>query len=54
MGNENEIVVDDEKVKRLMGRIVMLENKNLKTHNRNDAEMVKLIRKTIEEEVKCY
>lgn len=54
MGNENEIVVDNEKVKRLMRKIVILENQNLKTHNRTDAEMVKLIRNTIEEEVRCY
>ena len=54
MNNENEIVVDDEKVKRLMRKIVMLENQNLKTHTKTDMEMVKLIRNTIEEEVRCY
>ena len=51
---DNEIKVDETKVKFLMKKIVLKENLNLKTHEKNDAEMVKSIRKEIEEAVKCY
>lgn len=52
MENENEI--DESKVEELMRKIVTMENVNLKTHKDNDAQMIKKIRKEIEEVVKCY
>ena len=45
----NEKVVD-----RLKKKIIIAENNNLRTKNKSDAQMVKDIKKWIEEEVKCY
>ena len=36
------------------GKIIIAENTNLRTKNKTDAQMVKDIKKWIEEEVKCY
>ena len=49
-----EFVVDERAVKRLKDKIVVAENTNLRTKNKTDAQMVKDIKKWIEEEVKCY
>jgi len=43
--------ISDEKVERLKRRIILLENQNIKTHEKNDPEMIKQIKKLIEEEV---
>ena len=54
MDNNNEIIIDPEKAKRLLIKLIILERNNLKTKTYNDQQMVKLIKKAIEEEVECY
>ena len=48
-----EFVVDDKAIERLKRKIIIAENTNLRTKNKTDAQMVKDIKKWIEEEVKC-
>lgn len=50
----NEIELDEEKAQRLLSRIIIKEKSNIKTKEFNDLEMVKKIKKMIEEEVQCY
>lgn len=50
----DSIYVDDEKVQRLLKRLIIREKTNIKTKQYNDAQMVNQIKKMIEEEVKCY
>jgi hypothetical protein len=49
----SEFVVDEKVIERLKRKIVIAENSNLRTKNKTDAQMVKDIKKWIEEEVKC-
>lgn len=49
-----EIVVDERKVKKILRRIIVEESKNLKSQEKSDTQMVKLIKDLIEEEVECY
>ena len=51
---EEELTIDDEKLKRMIKKIVEAENENVKTNERNDEGMKKLIASIIEEEIKCY
>ena len=46
-----EINVSQKTVERLKRWIILLENQNIKTRDKSDPEMVKLINKRIEEEV---
>lgn len=48
------IDIDLKKVDRLLKRIILMEKMNLRAKQLNDAEMVKKIKKAIEEEVECY
>ena len=48
------IVTDEKIVERLKRKIIVMENKNLKTKEKSDQDMVKWIKAQIEEEVKCY
>ncbi len=50
----DEIVVDERKVKTLIRRIIIAEATNLKSEAKSDNEMVKEIKKMIEEEISCY
>ncbi len=50
----NGIEIDTEKAYRLMRRLVIKEKINIKTKQYNDSEMVRMIKKMIEEEVQCY
>ena len=52
--NISNVQIDEQKVARLIKRILNEERKNLSTKEKNDIEMVKLIKKMIEEEAKCY
>ncbi len=52
--SNNKIEVDEKKVKSLIRRIIIAETKNIKSGEKNDAQMAKVIQKMIEEEVKCY
>lgn len=45
--------LDQKAIERLKRKIVIAENTNLRTKNRTDAEMIRDIKKWIEEEVQC-
>ena len=51
--NANPTAIDETKMKRILKKIVELENENVKTREYNDESMKKKIEKIIEEEVKC-
>ena len=51
--SELQIEIDEEIVERLKKKIILKENLNLKKREKNDQEMIKWIKTTIEEEVKC-
>lgn len=50
----NEFPVDVEKANRLIRRIIIAESRNIKSGEKNDTQMIKDIKKMIEEEVNCY
>lgn len=50
----NGIEIDTKKANRMLQRIIIREKTNIKTKQFNDLEMVKKIKKMIEEEVQCY
>lgn len=54
MDNNQKVQIDEKASQRIMKRIVILEKSNLKTKRYNDSEMIKKIKKIIEEEVECY
>ena len=54
MSEINEIQVNERAIERLKMRIIVQENKNLKTKETTDSQMVAWFKKQIEEEVKCY
>lgn len=53
MSGYDTIPIDEKAVERLKRKIIIMENKNLKTRDFNDQKMVKWIQNSIEEEVKC-
>lgn len=53
MNQENEIKVDEKKAASLIRKIIIAESKNIKSEEKNDAQMVSAIKKMIEEEVQC-
>ena len=54
MGEIDGIKVDEEKAQRLLQKLIMMENKNIMSKQFGDSEMVKKIKKMIEEEVECF
>lgn len=50
----NGIEVDVDKAQRLIKKVIVKEKRNLSTKEFSSAEMVKKIKKMIEEEVECY
>ena len=50
---EQQSVIDNEKLTRIVKNIITLENNNVKTRELNDEDMKKKIEKIIEEEIKC-
>lgn len=54
MINDNNISVDENKVAKIIKRIISEESKNIKSGEKSDADMIKLIQKIIQEEVECY
>ena len=50
----DDFVIDEKAIERLKRKIIIAENTTLRTKNKTDAQMVKDIKKWIEEEVKCY
>lgn len=49
----DSVIIDDQKLSRIVKRIIQLENDNVRTREYNDEDMKKQIEKIIEEEVKC-
>ena len=49
----SEAKIDEKAIQRLKHKIIIAENTNLRTKNKSDQQMVKDIKKWIEEEVKC-
>jgi hypothetical protein len=49
----NGIEIDTDKAKNMLEKIILWENSNEKTKERNDGEMSKLLKKFIEEEADC-
>ena len=58
MNNEEtkkiESNVDQQKASKLIRRIIIAESRNIKSGEKSDTQMVKEIKKMIEEEVNCY
>lgn len=50
---EQQSMVDNQKLTRIVRTIITLENNNVKTRELNDEDMKKKIEKIIEEEIKC-
>ncbi len=58
MNNEEnvqfEFSIDEKKAAKLIRRILISESSNIKSGEKNDTQMIKDIKKMIEEEVNCY
>lgn len=50
----NGIEVDVDKAQRLIKRVIVKEKRNLSTKEFGNSEMIKKIKKMIEEDVECY
>ncbi len=50
----NGIEINTEKADKILKRLIMREATNIKTKEKNDGQMINMIKKMIEEEVKCY
>ena len=50
---EQQSIINNEKLNRIVKKIIILENNNVKTRELNDEDMKKKIEKIIEEEIKC-
>lgn len=50
----NEIQIDEKIAQRLLRKLIMMEKRNLMLKQFSDPEMVKKIKKMIEEEVECF
>lgn len=51
--NVSAITIDEQKLNRIIKKIIQLENDNVKTREFDDDDLKKKIEKIIEEEVKC-
>ena len=51
--NVSAITIDEQKLNRIIKKIIQLENDNVKTREFNDEDLKKKIEKIIEEEPKC-
>lgn len=49
--NNSDIEINEHSIERLRKRIIIKENTNLKTRELNDQDMIKWIKRQIEEEV---
>lgn len=52
--NINGIDVDVEKAQKLIKRVIIKEKRNLSTKEFSNPEMIRRIKKMIEEDVECY
>ncbi|SFO36223.1 hypothetical protein SAMN05216515_1327 [Eubacterium pyruvativorans] len=53
MSDYSDIRIDDKSIERLKRKIIIQENRNLKTREKSDSQMIAWIKKQIEEEVQC-
>lgn len=51
---QNNTEIDVRKAQNILKKVIIKESNNIKRKDKNDGEMVKMIQKLIEEEVKCY
>jgi len=50
----NGVEINIDKAQLLLSKIIVREKTNIKTKQYNDGEMVKMMKKMIEEEAECY
>ena len=50
---EQQSMIDNQKLTRIVKNIITVENNNVKTRELNDEDLKKKIEKIIEEEIKC-
>jgi hypothetical protein len=50
----NGIEINTEKAQLLLNKLIVREKTNIKTKQYNDGEMIRMIKKMIEEEAECY
>lgn len=50
----NGVEIDTVKAHRLLQKLIIKENTNIKSREKNDMQMVNEIKKMIQEEVECY
>ena len=50
----NSIEVDEKIANRLLNKLILLEKNNIRTKQYGDPDMVKKIKKMIEEDTECY
>ena len=53
LNNFTELMIDEQRLNRIVKKIIQLENDNVRTREYNDEDLKKKIEKIIEEEVKC-
>ena len=51
---QNGVKMDPKKAQKILQKIIIKENNNLKTKDKNDGQMEKIIQDLIQEEVECY
>ena len=55
MSNDQEVVLDEEKLKRMEFKIFVLERNNMVNNEKTNSQMIESIKRIIEEEAKkCY
>jgi len=54
MKNINGIEVDEKIASRLLYKLILLEKNNIRSKQLGDPEMIKKIKKMIEEDTECY
>ena len=51
---QNNTEIDVKKAQKILQKIIIKENDNVKRKDKNPGEMVKMIQNLIQEEVECY
>lgn len=54
MENINDIEINEKIAKRLLYKLILLEKNNIRTKQCGDLDMIKKIKKMIEEDTECY
>lgn len=50
----NGITINTKTANKILQKVIVKENNNIKTKDKNDGQMVKIIQDLIQEEVECY